>query len=247
MASFRARLAERQRLERENPAEAERQRAQRQAEWEAEQKAQLDAARERVEASIPDRLRLLGVPELAIQTIAKGEDTPALRAARKWHEQKERPFLVLLGGVGTGKTVAAVWAMSRHLAAGRDTPQAGGGKAIPQAVFLRASKFARLSQYDKRDEEWLENELHRSRLLVIDDMGAEFLAAPAMTMLDELLDERYSNARRTILTSNLSGELFRERYGARLWDRFAQVAVVFGAGSQSLRKKPEPKPKAVQS
>lgn len=257
MAQFRARREAQERLQQDNPSEYARQRAERQAAFEAEQKRIHDEARERVEASLPDRLALLGVPELAIRALQKPDETPAMKRARRWWESEatERPFFVMLGAVGAGKTVAAVWCLSRHLAAGRDAATPGGGRPIPRAVFLRASAFARMSAYDAKDREWLENDLHRTSLLVLDDMGAEYLTPSAMTLFDEMLDVRYGNMRRTILTSNLAAQppqppnppipnappTFRERYGQRLWDRLAQVGVMHDAGADSLRKKPQPK------
>lgn len=210
----------------------------RQEDYERTQKLELERTRARAEASLPDRLRGLGVPSLSVEALAKGEDTPALRQARRWKEQSELPWLLMLGDPGTGKTVAAAWVLAQHLRAHPPEWIPGGGpKTTPKAMFVRASTLARLSAYDAKDREWFED-CCKTRLLVLDDLSAEYLSDVAKALFDELLDTRYGNARRMVLTSNLSAELFKERYGDRLWDRLKQVATVYGTGKQSLRKKP---------
>jgi DNA replication protein DnaC len=60
--------------------------------------------------------------------------------------------------------------------------------------------------------------------MVIDDLGVEYLDKNGnfLQRLDELIDERYSNYRQTIITTNLNVKAFKERYGERVADRIRE-------------------------
>lgn len=237
--------AARKKWEAEHPEEAAAERARRQAEYEAEQKREIERARQRTEESLPEKLRRLDVPALAIQALAKPEDTPALRVAKQWSGQSDFPCLLLVGSPGTGKTVAAAWAMSRHVATKGESLPSGGGRATPRAMFVRASTFARMSAYDAKDREWFED-CCRTSFLVLDDLGAEFLGEVAKALLDELIDARTGSLRRTVITSNLGMQQFEDRYEGRIWDRLRPSSTVFGTGKQSMRRRPAKKPEVRQ-
>ena len=77
--------------------------------------------------------------------------------------------------------------------------------------------------------------------LVIDDLGVEYLDAKGYTQkrFDEILDERYSNFRKTLITTNLNARDFRDRYGTRIFDRIREGLSSGGAfveiGEKSYR------------
>ena len=58
-------------------------------------------------------------------------------------------------------------------------------------------------------------------VLVIDDLGVEFMdkAGHFKSRLDELIDARWGNFRKTIITTNLNAKDFQERYESRVTDR----------------------------
>ena len=64
----------------------------------------------------------------------------------------------------------------------------------------------------------------RERVIVIDDLGVEYLDKNGYFShrLDELIDERYSNYRKTVITTNLNAKAFQTRYGARVADRIRE-------------------------
>lgn len=136
------------------------------------------------------------------------EATPALHLVRRLVDAFEADegtgrtvrFLVLLGGVGCGKTVAGAWALSRMW--GR---------------YLTAEEWRRLYVSKSwRDQQRLEDAL-RARLLVVDDLGAEQEEGRAAAF-QELLQGRYGHARRlTIVTGNLTkAQLYDESEDALL-------------------------------
>ena len=82
----------------------------------------------------------------------------------------------------------------------------------------------------------------QSKLMVIDDLGIEYLDKNGnfLQRLDELLDERYSNFRKTIITTNLNADAFKDRYGERVADRMRE-GFTWGGGfielaDDSMRK-----------
>jgi len=72
-------------------------------------------------------------------------------------------------------------------------------------------------------------------MLVLDDLGTERPSDVWLSLLDELIDRRYGDGQKTILTSNLDVEAFKSRYGERICDRIRHDGVIAGAGAESLR------------
>jgi DNA replication protein DnaC len=174
--------------------------------------------------SMPDRLRELGVPDTAIRALREWTDTPAWQQAGKFLDS-EQQFLVMLGTVGTGKTVAAArvlaWALKRNL----------------ECHFLRATTLIRLSGYDDRAEF---NRLCWAPVVVLDDYGTEHMHGFAQSLFNEWLDCRYSRAsNRTVITANLQAEEFKARIGERAVDRIREVGTVHIGKGSSMRRRTE--------
>ena len=134
----------------------------------------------------------------------------ALDACRGLVEQEapERPWLVLEGVPGTGKT---------HLACATVGAAALSGT---HAVYWTAPDlvtelYARL---DARSLPELEHHLKTVPLLAIDDLGAEHSTSFVADVLHSVLDARYLDLRRTIITVNLGVPAFPARLASRLGD-----------------------------
>lgn len=76
--------------------------------------------------------------------------------------------------------------------------------------------------------------------LVLDDLGAEHRSEFTASLLFELLQHRHEEALRTVVTTNLNPEAFRERVGSRLYDRIRSACVWTIADGQSLRARGAP-------
>lgn len=189
------------------------------AAWDAAQ-IEDDARREaqRLRGSREWALREAGVPPRNLSLLLDGglRETTAVKAVRAWQGSR-RTFLVLSGGAGAGKTVAACLALM------------GGG------VFERCVSAGRLGLYGAEDVARM-RALRRARVLVLDDLGAEFQTDVWRAQFDELADERYGHQRRTVITTNLAPEIIRERYGARVADRIRHDGQVIACGVESLRR-----------
>lgn len=151
-------------------------------------------------------------------------ESPALKAMRK--VAGAEGMWVLSGPAGCGKTMAAHWWLLDGL---------NGGLNV---AMVTASKFARLSRYvsDGDDKFVVYARPHR---LAVDDLGVEFADAKSsfLTDLDELLDLRWRAERSTVMTTNLEGKEFRDRYGVRIVDRIRHQGGWLNVGGKSLRER----------
>jgi len=190
-----------------------------------------EAERRRVERAVlhsKHKLERSGVGHRSLESAAAPEETEALGAVRRWLAQHDKTWLVLCGPKGTGKSVAATWAVREACRSGSD------------GAFRRASELAKLSGFNAGAEE-LEH-LKRVALLVIDDAGTELLTDHAKAQFHELCDYRHEFYGRTILTSNLrwfptaDDKLgLRGRLGDRIADRVAHAGSLVQLGGTSMR------------
>jgi DNA replication protein DnaC len=167
-----------------------------------------------------ERARASGLGERTREAAAEPKDTPALLATRQWLESG-KVWLLLAGDVGTGKSVAAAWALLEVARAGQTV------------AFRRAAEVARLSGFDAGAEELAR--LKRVGLLVLDDLGTECATGWGTSILHELLDTRHESKLRTIVTSNLKRADARARLGDRLADRVQQDGRVVWLEGKSMR------------
>lgn len=195
-----------------------------------EEAAAQEARRKHVRQTAPKRLIAMGAPSRCVEVWDAGvAATKATRAVERMREEG-KTFLLLSGGTGAGKTVAAVSAMAAHLM--EDTRE-----DVP-TIFVRASECARLGLYDA-DDKRLTSQMHAAGLLVVDDLGAEFMSEGSVwrTLLDELVDARYGERRATVLTTNLDAAGFKARYGERIADRIRHSGIIEACGDLSLRER----------
>lgn len=179
----------------------------------------------------------LGVPHLTARAAKKPLPNASIAGVKHWETKRaERPFLVLLGGPGVGKSVAAAYAMARW---GEARPwwrdRATGSNPRP-VVWLSAPEVGRLPFLRENDEGYL-REARVAELLVVDDLEAE--GGPGgIRALASLLQHRADNARPTVITGNLETDALRRTYGDHLADRMRRCAMAPGVSGKSLRGKP---------
>ncbi len=118
--------------------------------------------------------------------------------------------LFILGGTGTGKTYAMhvlaknkgkVENFSMLLAELRDTMQRG-------YYFEQIKTFV------------------NQEYMFIDDIGAEKTSDFVLEVLYLIINGRYENMKKTVLSSNMDLDKFSERYGDRILSRIAELCVV---------------------
>ncbi len=167
-------------------------------------------------------------------SLETGPTRPAMAAVRAWvASDAPRPVLVLAGGTGTGKTVAAAWALSRL-----------GGE------YVRSVDLARRSEPYRGEAEPLNVAAHE--LLVLDDLGTETRSAAGaldrrfMPALYDIVDQRQGVMRRgtrwiprrTLITTNLTKKQFVEAYpDERIRSRLAQSCTWVALDGVDQRRK----------
>lgn len=155
-----------------------------------------------------------GIPNRIIETMTTGlTETPAMLAISEFMTKpKEAWCIVLAGPKGCGKSTAAGFYLWGKTMTSLNSPP-------KTRRWWTASRLARVSGFNNEFEP-----LIQVPTMVIDDLGVEYLDKNGYFShrLDEIIDERYSNFRPTIITTNLNGRDFRERYGDRVIDRIRE-------------------------
>jgi len=169
-------------------------------------------------------LQVWGVPERILKNLEILKETKFVKAVRDFSLcPREAWCLVLSAGKGTGKsTAAAVWLY--------DNVPIEGAPTYQTRYWWNGTRIARTNGYAKDFEKMMQ-----SRFMIIDDLGVEYLDKNGnfLQRLDELIDERYSNFKRTIITTNLNAVAFKERYGERVADRMRE-GFAWGGGFVEL-------------
>lgn len=164
------------------------------------------------------RIALANIPRRHAETLDDLRETRALTVCRRWLEipARDQSSLVLAGPYGTGKSIAAAWALS----------EIGG-------LFVRATDLARMSGFD----EDLHHDLRRAILLVIDDLGAEYSDRHGWlaSVVSAIIEYRLGDFSRTLITTNLRPHEIHERYGDRLVERLREAGHVVVVAGPSMR------------
>lgn len=154
-------------------------------------------------------------------------DKTALNAIRRWAADGQHWSIVLCGGPGSGKSTGAAWAL--HQFAGRMyTPKWVSCPEVAELKFWTPSS------------ELLKKRCRDAGVLVLDDIGAgarEENAKPWLAWLDNILDVRWANKRKTILTSNRTADQLSAWLGYRMADRLNEGKIVTVA-DKSMRGQP---------
>lgn len=186
--------------------------------------------RERVRDLKIEAVRRSGttLPAHAVRRMIAGKlrRTESLEAVAQYLriDEPERPMIILSGSIGSGKTVAATWAIAqRH-----------GG------FFVHAPDLHRVTS-----PTWTERENGArtvnigSSMIVLDDLGTESDPREAR-WADAFLTfvDARCGGQKTIITTNLPATELLSRYGDRVADRLqAYASIVECRGVQSMRSK----------
>lgn len=152
--------------------------------------------------------------------------------------------LLLIGVPGCGKT-HAIWGLKNDMDKLQDyiEIEQGGeyhtyrnpGKR--RVSVIDASWFSEypFMPFDAKDEEM--RRLKEADVLAIDDLGMEAETEKNTSIVESVINTRYNQCRTTVITTNLSVEDFKRRYGARVADRLREWGTVFESRRGSMRAK----------
>lgn len=149
---------------------------------------------------------------------------------RGWQSEGYRS-LVLVGGVGLGKTGLAIALLLDAIRAGRS------GQYVVAPSFLARIRATYGSSGDGFDELAVLDSLIGADLLVLDDLGKVRLSDWGQEKLYTVVNERAVAERQTIVTSNLDTEdgAFEKHLWPATWDRIRGSSLVIRLTGQSLR------------
>lgn len=148
--------------------------------------------------------------------------------------------LYLAGPVGTGKTHAAWMAVSGWCVVTGTRPVTHNespyeGRWVPPVVFTRMTDL--LDDLRPGDDAKRRvRDCQDTRLLVIDDIGAEKASEWTQERLYSIIDHRYANCRPLIVTSNLPPAKLVDQAGERTASRLAEMCQVVPVTGTDRRK-----------
>lgn len=149
--------------------------------------------------------------------VSRRLDTPAASAVSSWLDTSSA-FLVLCGGRGTGKTVAALHAIASC-----------GGQIVTSIEVGRAWR----NEHDEARA--LRTRILNAHLLVIDDIGVELDKEAVKVALQEVVNARQS-VHRTVITTNLSRAVFDKSFDDRTIERIHHRGVCVSVPGTSMRE-----------
>lgn len=132
------------------------------------------------------------------------------------------------GGTGLGKTHLALAVLNKVTQKGYSVYYASAGNLIKQ---LEKERFGRSADN-------VEEEIEKSDLFILDDLGAEFQTPFASATINELVNNSVIMGRPLIIISNLSNKELEDRYGQRLISRISGFEIIefFGEDIRQLKK-----------
>ena len=111
------------------------------------------------------------------------------------------------------------------------------GKTV---IYERATKMFSLYDDYKFKDYSLKSEvekLYDCDLLVIDDLGSEFITKNGVSFLFDLVNDRLINNKKIIINTNLEISQFSENYTVRLTSRIYEKFKIFGFKGEDIRIK----------
>ena len=135
---------------------------------------------------------------------------------------KKRNGLMLLGGVGSGKT---------HLVAAISNALIDRGIPVLFATFSEHLEHIR-EEYDHTGQKKYLSQMKNTPMLVLDDIGKERKTEWTQQILFDVVNYRYEHLLPVILTTNFNADELANHCGAAVWSRLYETcsAVVTSGG-----------------
>ncbi len=140
--------------------------------------------------------------------------------------------LLLMGNAGTGKTFLSSCIANYALARQKTVYYQS---AFSLFDMLEKLKFGRLSDEEQEKAEAISRYLYEVDLLIIDDLGTEFVSAYSTAALFDLINSRQIQHKSTILSTNLNHQGLEQIYSRRLLSRMVGDFEVLTFIGQDLR------------
>lgn len=126
--------------------------------------------------------------------------------------------LYFYGDAGKGKTYLSSCIANRVLQKGFSVYYQS---AFSMLELMEKLKFGRIDEEDIPAAEYESKYVYDVDLLVIDDVGTEFISAYSTAAMYDVINSRLNNGKSTIISSNLSPAAIAQQYGERMSSRIA--------------------------
>lgn len=135
---------------------------------------------------------------------------------------KQGKGIFLIGGTGTGKTYI-LWALVNHFDSNEYT--------VNNFVEL----LSQMREYSRDGSYYEQLKGFTRKIRFIDDIGAEKSSDFSHEMLYLIINRFYENEQQVFLSSNLSLEEFKERYGDRILSRISEMCGIIELTGEDRR------------
>ena len=166
-------------------------------------------------------------PKFASATWEMFGRAKAAAAARQWARSGGKPFLLLHGPVGTGKTTLGTVAFLERL---KTTGEAGLWREFV-ALFLELQAAFQTGEYER-----LLRGVTEVPLLLLDDLGMGKATPWRQEVLFVIVNTRYNNGLSTVFTTNLTPDALAEAWGEPVMSRIAEAADVIHMRGRDRRR-----------
>ncbi len=130
---------------------------------------------------------------------------------KKWISTKKKPSLYISGPCGSGKTFFMT-ALLRSL-----IEIEGYGRMIYKRCYSLDSEL--LNAFNEGNEEYILKKYSEVEFLFLDDFGVERQSERVNRQFYVILDERVGNRLPTVITTNFSIEITREKFNEKIESR----------------------------
>jgi DNA replication protein DnaC len=211
-------------IERTRVAEAAARRA------ELDRQRRLAAAEAKFCGSVGRNLLIVAWNEIVL---AGPDQVEAIKRFDEWGVDPSRPFLVIFGPTGTGKTVLAsrlFWLTMQ---------QTGDYSGVDHAEFWDESDLiTKWREAAARKKSFTGKRLRNAALLVLDDLGNHAHNQGSHDLFFGIINHRYKQGLKAIFTTNKDPKQMAEALGtklaSRLFDRERRVLVSLGGADIRL-------------
>lgn len=155
--------------------------------------------------------------EYADLTLDTYPDQAVAEAVRGWYHGSRRPWLLLIGGYGSGKTGLSIGVVKLALEDGVSAVF----RVVPDLMSEIRATYGNEQETSEID---LLAALKAVELLVLDDVGAERMSGWVEEKLFEVLNYRHNEHRRTILNTNLTPDELMGHVGERIFWRIKAMS-----------------------
>lgn len=148
--------------------------------------------------------------------------------------KQTKSSLFIYGHAGTGKTYISSCIANRALELGSSVYYQSAFSLLDMFEKL---KFGRYDDSDTERAEYAAKYVYDVDLLIIDDLGTEFISSYTTAVLFDIINSRIAARKSTVISSNFSLEKINEMYGPRVSSRIEGSFDIFAFLGQDLRKR----------